>query len=77
MGMKHEPIAEVWAASCKLRAEGSKRYAEADMLTPECDELNAKGSALYARAMSLYYHAVIKKYGDKAVINWATGEIEK
>jgi hypothetical protein len=50
MGMKHEPIAEVWAASCKLRAEGSKRYAEADMLTPECDELNAKGSALYARA---------------------------
>lgn len=67
MGMKHEPIIEAWARNRKLVAEGDKHLAQNRI---------AESHRLFVEANRIYINAVIEKYGEKAVINWATGEIE-
>ena len=67
--MKHKPITKSWEARNKL-------YAKGDKLRAEGDKLYAEGSKLFAEGSKLYACAVIAKHGGRAIIDWATGEIE-
>jgi len=80
--MKHEAIADAWAARNKLRDEGDKRYIEGYKLYIDCyelrdeaDKLYIEGYRLFAEGRKLYRDAVTAKHGDEAVIDWETGEI--
>ena len=66
----------------RLRYEGGERYDESNKLHDEGDKLYAEsnklhdeGDKLYAESRKLYLDAVTAKHGDKATINWETGEI--
>ena len=80
--MKHEAIADAWAARNKLRDEGDKLYDEGynlrekgRKLYAESRKLCAEGNRLHVAADKLYIDAVTAKHGDEAVIDWETGEI--
>ena len=67
----------------RLLAEGDKRYAESRKLRNEGNRLRAEGYKLLIEGYNLrieggkrYSATVIAKHGDKAIINWETGEVE-
>ena len=66
--MKHEAITAAWAARSKLLDESDKLYALGDERYDDGTKLSEEGGKHYSAA-------VAAKHGDKAVIDWATGEI--
>ena len=67
--MKHKAIKAAWKACDKLFAEGNK-------LLGEGYKLHNEGRKLRTEAFHVYRAAVTAKHGDKAIINWETGEIK-
>jgi hypothetical protein len=52
-------------------------YAEGERLRAEGKKMDAKSCVCFAEGDRIYCEAVIEKYGQKVIINWNTGEIEK
>ena len=67
--MKHKTIKAAWAARNNLLDEGDKLRAEGNKLRTE-------GYNLLIEAVHVYRAAVTAKHGDKAIIDWETGEVE-
>lgn len=61
--MKYAPIKEAWDRNLAMRDEGRRLY--------------LKAGSLLADGPKSYLEAVRLEYGDGAVVDWATGEIEK
>ena len=55
---------KLWAEGYKLRAEGSKLWAEGDKLRAEGDKLHAEGYKLHAEGDKLWAEAILSVYGN-------------
>ena len=73
--MNYNAIKAAWKARNRLLAEGKKLLDEGDTLYNEAFRLRDKGYKLLIEGGKHYAAAVAAKHGDKATINWETGEI--
>lgn len=61
--MKYAPIKEAWDKNLAMREKGRRLY--------------LKAGSLLADGPKSYLEAVKLKYGDGAVVDWATGKLKK